>query len=131
MRKTTILLFTITILILSASAYAQKSETIEATTKDGRAVILKADGTWEFVKKEPVKVLGVTAVGFAALKTGMSYAEVVEILGRKGEVLSESSIAEIHTVMFGWKADKGGLGANMNVLFQNDKLVSKAQAGLK
>src|SRR5437667_2943861 len=45
-------LFQCALLILVASCtYAQSP--IEVTTKDGRTVILKPDGTWEFKKAAP------------------------------------------------------------------------------
>jgi len=74
---------------------------------------------------------GVTLANFNKLQNGMSYAEVVAILGRDGTVLSESDIAGFHTVMYSWEADKGILGANMNAMFQNGELVQKAQFGLQ
>src|SRR5690606_33959998 len=77
---------------------------------------------------------GVTKASFDALKTDMSYAQVVEIIGRDGELISESEMGNLVTKMYSWKAEKkdhGALGANMNVMFQNDKLVSKSQYGLK
>ena len=119
---------------LAFSAFAQSSQPIEATTKDGRAVLLKADGTWSFVPsntKFAGKKLGVTAAGFAAISPGMTYDQVVAILGRTGEVAVDQKTDQFHTIIYRWKADRGSLGANMSVTFQNDKMVSKAQAGLK
>lgn len=126
--KKTIALF---VLMFAASAYGQtepKPDALEAMTADGRVVILKADGSWEFKK---FTRLGVTASGFAALEEGMSYANVVEILGREGEELSSSSIGDVKTIMYKWSADKGSVGANMNAMFRAGRLVSKAQYGLK
>ena len=65
---------------------------------------------------------------FNKLKTDMSYDQVVKILDSKGEVMSESEVGGIKTVMYTWK---GPFGANMNATFQNDKLMSKAQLGLE
>jgi len=70
----------------------------------------------------------VTAATFAQLKTGMKYADVVKILGSEGEVLSESELGGTKTVMYQWKGD--GI-SNMNAMFQNNKLINKAQFGLK
>jgi hypothetical protein len=63
----------------------------------------------------------------------MTYSEVVQILGQSGTEISRSSIAGITTVMYQWNA--GGLaglsGGNMNAMFQDGRLVSKAQFGLR
>lgn len=47
------LLSSLLLLFLTVSTYPQISTSIEVTTKDGRAVILKPDGTWEFKKITP------------------------------------------------------------------------------
>jgi hypothetical protein len=65
----------------------------------------------------------------------MSYEEVVEIIGGQGEVLSESGTPggtgmDIHTVMYTWEGESG-FGANANAMFQGNKLMNKAQFGLK
>lgn len=66
---------------------------------------------------------------YQALKSGMSYSEVCRLLGDAGVEVSSSDIAGTHTAMYQWKA--GRFGANMNAMFQNDRLVSKAQMGLR
>jgi hypothetical protein len=53
----------------------------------------------------------------------------VEILGKDGEELSSNEIAGVKTVMYKW--DGNGFAANMNAMFQNDKMMSKSQLGLK
>jgi hypothetical protein len=58
----------------------------------------------------------------------MTYAQVEEILGSPGEEISRSEIAGYTTVMYQWKA-KWGIG-NMNAMFQNGHLITKAQMGL-
>lgn len=73
--------------------------------------------------------LGVTAAGYSALYTGMTYEKASEILGSPGEELSSSDVAGTRTVMVAWKANNGF--ANMNAMFQNDRLVMKAQLGLR
>lgn len=70
---------------------------------------------------------GVTMDNFNKLKTGMTYEQVVKILGEEGTVLSENEMSGYRTVMYQWK---GGYVANMNCMFQNGKLISKAQFGL-
>lgn len=83
------------------------------------------------VKSEPAKTGGVTMANFQKLKTGMKYEEVVKILGKDGELMSENDIGGTKTEMYQWDGDGGGFGANMNAMFQNGKLVSKSQFGLK
>jgi hypothetical protein len=71
----------------------------------------------------------VTMESYNRLKNGMTYAQVVQVLGKDGEELSSSDIGGIKTIMYKW--DGNGFGANMNAMFQNNKLMSKAQFGLK
>ena len=73
---------------------------------------------------------GVSLDQFKQLQDGMTYDEAVRILGSSGTEQSRSSIANIVTVMYSWPG-AGTMGANMNAMFQNDKLVLKAQFGLR
>lgn len=66
---------------------------------------------------------------YSRLKNGMTYAQVVQILGKEGTELSRNEVAGFETVMYQWKGD--GWVSNMNAMFQNDKMMSKAQFGLK
>lgn len=77
----------------------------------------------------PTPSTGVTMANFSRLKTGMTYAQVVEILGKDGEELSSNEIAGVKTIMYKW--DGNGFAVNMNAMFQNDKLMSESQLGLK
>lgn len=64
----------------------------------------------------------------------MTYAQVVKILGKEGTKLSSRDIAGIQTVMYQCYGDgiSGSvLGANMNAMFQDGRLVTKAQFGLR
>ncbi len=72
----------------------------------------------------------VSLESFGKIKTGMKYDEVVKILGKEGEVLSETEMSGLRTVMYKWDGDEGW-GSNMNAMFQNGKLISKSQFGLK
>ncbi len=69
-----------------------------------------------------------TLAEYNELTTGMSYQEVVAILGRGGVEQSRASIAGSTTVMYTWS---GSGTANMNAMFQDNRLVTKAQFGLK
>ena len=72
----------------------------------------------------------VTKEKYDKLQSGMSYSQAVAILGCEGEELSSSDMAGFKTVMYMWSGSSW-TGANMNAMFQNDQLISKAQMGLK
>lgn len=70
---------------------------------------------------------------FNKIETGMTYAEVCEIIGGEGTLSSSVDIGmgnEYKTELYQWTGD-GSIGANANVSFQGGKVVSKAQIGLK
>jgi len=70
----------------------------------------------------------VTAAEYEQLRTGMSYKQAAKIVGFEGEEMSSSDLAGYQTVMVAWKnAD----GSNMNAMFQNGRMVTKAQFGLR
>lgn len=71
----------------------------------------------------------VTKAQYQALRDGISYRQAVQILGCEGEEMSSSEIAGYKTVMYMWEGE--GFGGNMDAMFQNDAMVSKAQFGLK
>lgn len=70
----------------------------------------------------------VTRAEFDQLKEGMTYAQAREIIGAAGSLDSESTLLDIKTVMYSWMNTNG---SNMNAMFQNDKLITKAQFGLR
>jgi Beta-lactamase inhibitor (BLIP) len=70
----------------------------------------------------------VTMEKYNQIQTGMSYQQVVNIIGKQGEEMSRVELAGYTTVMYGW-SNTGG--SNMNAMFQNDRLMSKAQLGLR
>jgi hypothetical protein len=76
---------------------------------------------------------GVTLENYGRLRDGMSYHEVVEILGSPGTELSRTTLGGVTTVMYQWEAS--GLarlsGGNMNAMFQDGSMVTKAQYGLR
>jgi len=88
-------------------------------------------GTQASVKPSvAVKDTTISLTEFNSLSTGMSYKEAVMIIGCEGTISSQSKMNGIETIMYTWKGS-GDLGANANAMFQNNNLVSKAQAGLK
>ncbi len=77
---------------------------------------------------------GVTMENFNKIKTGMTQRQVEDILGGPGTEMSRVEIPGTPTtVMYMWEGDgmSGHLGGNMNVMFQNSRVISKAQFGLK
>ena len=77
----------------------------------------------------PAAAPNAEAADFASLKTGMSYKQVVAILGSKGEETVSTEMAGVKTVLYEWKDEK--VWANKNAVFQNDSLISKKQFDLK
>ena len=72
----------------------------------------------------------ITMEKFAYIKPGMSYEVVAAVLGSPGVEMSSSKIMGVTTVMYDWQ-NGGFMAGGMNATFQNNKLVSKAQFGLK
>jgi len=77
----------------------------------------------------------VTFEEYQKIQDEASYREVVQIIGAEGEEVSRNKIQavpgvmdSVETVMYQWV---NGNGSNMNAMFQGDKLVQKAQFGLK
>ena len=71
----------------------------------------------------------VTLDEYNRIQNGMTYGEANGIVGEKGKEMSRTEIPGAPlTVMYGWQNSDG---SNMNAMFQNDKLVTKAQFGLK
>lgn len=70
----------------------------------------------------------VTKSEYDQLENGISYEQARSIIGEPGEELSRSDIAGIITVMYAWK---NANGSNMNAMFQNGRMISKAQFGLR
>lgn len=71
----------------------------------------------------------VDKAAFDKVETGMDCDKLADLFGGPGEVMSESEVMGIKTVALDWKA--GIFGANVTVMCQNGKVVSKAQFGLK
>lgn len=72
----------------------------------------------------------ITLDEYNAIENGMSYDEVVEIIGSKGTSTSEASSGNYSIKIITWYGN-GMAGSNANVTFTNDKVTGKAQIGLK
>lgn len=65
---------------------------------------------------------------FIKLENGMKYADVVKILGSKGEIISESEVSAAKIVVYKWS---GAGGSFVKVVFQDGKLLDKVYTGLR
>lgn len=72
----------------------------------------------------------VTLSSFNQLQTGMSYPDVAAKLGCDGVEISRTEMAGFTSVMFAWDG-QGSLGANMNIMIQDGRLIMKSQFGLR
>lgn len=111
--------------------YVKDSEDgdIYLTVLDGVVSYDVFDGSEPVVYNAPT----ISLSEFNQIVTGMTYDEVVEIVGGPGQVLSQTDLgigAEYATVMYMWEGE-GMLGANANVMFQGGEVYSKAQFGLE
>ena len=77
----------------------------------------------------------VTLSEYQKVANGMSYRQVAQIIGEPGEEISSSHIegvpgvkASVDTVSYQWVNPDG---SNMNAIFLNDRLITKAQFGLR
>lgn len=76
----------------------------------------------------------VTAEEFSQVNNGMSYSQVVSIVGAEGNLTSSNYMDGVPGVMgsidtraYIWQNKDG---SNMICMFQNDRMMTKAQAGL-
>lgn len=105
---------------------------VAATEAPTEEIVPTAEAATEAPTEAPAPAdsTGVNLANFNRIQNGMTYEEVVAILGEEGTVLSETDIAGIKTVMYQWFGT-GSLGANMNAMFQNGAMIQKSQFGLK
>ena len=64
---------------------------------------------------------------YKQIQNGMSYTEVVSIIGVEGAEISSFSLAGNESTIYQWKNSNG---SNITLTFQNNKLASKIQVGL-
>ena len=72
---------------------------------------------------------GITLINFEQLSKGMSYSDVVEIFGSVATEYSTGDVTSESKVVYTWQ--HRGAESNVNIVFLNEKLVSKAQFGLQ
>ena len=133
------------------AAWAADAQTLAQNYPDGNTTLsVESDeaGTTIYVTyvngKQTYSIFGSNAVSqdnpptisleeFEQIQTGMSYQEVFDLVGSRGELLSEVDLGlgnEYYTAIYSWDGE-GALGANASVTFQGGYVTSKAQAGLE
>jgi len=65
---------------------------------------------------------------FNQIRTGMDTKQVVDIVQSAGELVSQNELAGIDTRAYSFVNDGG---SNMMIMFQNGRVVSKSQFGLR
>lgn len=96
----------------SKDAHNDSSQQIEATDDNAP------------VENEPE----ITLDEFNQIETGMTYEEVVNIIGSEGTLTSETTVGDITSKMYSWNGKS--ITSNATFLFQNDSLTSKSQLNL-
>ena len=102
-----------------------------ATSPTNAATTSSATNNSQTNTSIPASTAGVTIANYDRLQNGMTYAEVVKILGKEGkrESVMESGGTKIE--MYKWDGDGGGSDARLDAFFKNGKLDHKSQFALK
>ena len=87
-------------------------------------------GSGEIASVVTDQATGPSLAQFQQVQMGMTYDQVVAVLGSPGELEGESSVAGYHTASYHWWG-RGDVGANLIIMFQNGRVVSKTQVGLR
>ncbi|MCJ2069109.1 DUF3862 domain-containing protein [Methylobacterium sp. J-030] len=66
---------------------------------------------------------------YTALKHGMSYGRIRDLLGCGGRRVSHLTIGREERATYSWRGH-GTYGANITLTFRNDRLTDKSQLGL-
>ncbi|MFY0760227.1 hypothetical protein AB1K32_15255 [Metabacillus dongyingensis] len=113
-----------------AKAEAEKKAAEEM--KQAEAEQAKKDAAEKAEAEKALDAEGISKEEFAQIENGMTYEEVVAIIGVEGEILSEvgEKGTQFYTIMYMWDGETG-LGANANAMFQGNKLNAKSQFGLE
>ena len=71
----------------------------------------------------------VTAAQYEQVAEGMSYEQVVAIMGGEGQLVSDTGIAGVSMQFYTW--DGKTFGSNCTICFYNGAVESKSQLGLE
>ena len=118
-----------TVMILGTCGLVLVGVGTVANDPDVQDAVNELNKTVEDMNAPPI----VTLAEFNQIQTGMTYQQIVAIIGEQGTVMSESSFpdgsgGQLQTIMYDWK---NGDFSGMNIIIQNGVLYQKSQFGLK
>ncbi len=108
----------------------QKTVSTTQTTSDDLAYVLQVSGVTENTPDTSVtipKTETITLAEYNQLEIGMSYEEVVEIIGGPGKVSQEIS----DRISYNWPSVAGANKGGGWAVFKDNKLIQKGQIGLE
>jgi hypothetical protein len=122
----------IAIIIVAAAASGGGGGSDDQAKKSDEKEATETASTPKEEPKQEEKKGVVTKEKFEQIKDGMTYEEVVKIIGAEGNLVSESGEkgTPYHTAIYEFEGD-GSFGANANFTFQGGKLINKAQFGIE
>lgn len=104
------------------------SSEVEATT--AQPVTEEKPAATEPKQEAPKNEPTITMDEFKQIQNGMTYEQVVQIIGGEGELISTAGDGQYKIEMYQWEGE-GGFGANANVTLEGGKVTAKAQLGLQ
>lgn len=113
--KHKVITFLLVVIILGMIVGATGSNNNNNTTQTGTDVI-----------QEQKKM---TLEKFNKIETGMTYQQVVDVIGEEGTLSTESSYGNQSMKVYYWYASNGI--SNATISFMNDKVTAKSQVGLE
>lgn len=118
--------FTFLLIILSVILFSIIYINIDSITN----LITKYDLTTPSTSKESNDSEYITLDEYTSIKNGMTYEEVVKLIGSNGTSVSETTVGTTSIMIITWYGN-GFNGSNANVTFTNGNVTGKAQIGLE
>lgn len=106
----------------------QDAKTIFVTITNGKCSF----NLFDLVEIKPDNPPTISKAEYDKISTGMTYQEVVDIIGSPGEVFvqADNPLSDFKTTIYMWEGE-GALGANANITFMDGEVDTKAQFGLE